>query len=714
MTNVRLSGLAASTALALILALSSQPGLAQSSSDGQAQVTSPIPETVAKPKDGPVPAMAAQPSKDAAAKSDAGERQPAEGMAKDAEAPVKAEAATAKTDAKTDTKTEAKTESKPEAPQSGTAAAPSQAPTATADTAVADALKGMISGRLDRFVPRKDDRAGVEAFYKKRDYKPLWVSGGGADARAKAAIAYIASVAADGLDPNDYPTPDFAAATGASELAAAELELTKTVLSYARDAQVGRIHFTRVGSDISFKLEAPEPAAVLANMADTKDVAAALDGYNPPQAGFKALKAKLAELRQQAAAPAKPEQEKKLVRVDPGPILRPGMRDRRVVQLRKRLDIGDTDNPLYDEAVLDAVKAFQMQAGIGVDGLTGPGTVRALNSESTAKRRPQNSIDTVIVNMERWRWLPRNLGNANGEYVVVNPPDYTLSLMRGGKLYWKTKIVVGKPGKATPMVTADMKYITVNPTWNVPPSIVSEEYLPALEQDPQALERIGVKVRQEPDGTVRMWQPPGDGNALGRLRFNFPNKFLVYQHDTPDKYLFKRAKRAYSHGCMRVQYPLEYAIKLLSLEMPGERYTPERIKGMYGDNEVNINFPRPIPVHLTYQTAFVDEDGALQLREDVYGRDARMIAILKNARERRVASIPLNLPPDQHTQPVRLPAGTFAGDGGYPGRGYGGPNFFQLLFGGRAEQPSAPSYQSERHRRPVGRRAHNDGRYSQR
>ena len=146
-------------------------------------------------------------------------------------------------------------------------------------------------------MPRRDDRAGVEAFYKKRDYKPLWVNNGAADARAKAAIAYLANVATDGLNSDDYPTPAFKAGASAGELAADELKLTNAVLIYARDAEVGRINYTRIGSDISFKLDPPDPAAVLAKMADTKDVAAALDGYNPPQAGFKALKAKLADLR---------------------------------------------------------------------------------------------------------------------------------------------------------------------------------------------------------------------------------------------------------------------------------------------------------------------------------------------------------------------------------------------------------------------------------
>ena len=156
--------------------------------------------------------------------------------------------------------------------------------------------------------------------------------------------------------------------------------------------------------------------------------------------------------------------------------------------------------------------------------------------------------------------------------------------------------------------------------------------------------RIGLKIEQNRDGTVRIFQPPGDGNALGRIRFNFPNKFLVYQHDTPDKHLFAHDKRAYSHGCMRVQDPLMYGEKLLSIVLPKENYTAERLRKMFGGSEVNIDFPVHIPVHLTYQTAFVDDAGKLVIRDDVYGRDAALIAILKG-NERRVADIGVDRAP---------------------------------------------------------------------
>ena len=173
--------------------------------------------------------------------------------------------------------------------------------------------------------------------------------------------------------------------------------------------------------------------------------------------------------------------------------------------------------------------------------------------------------------MERWRWLPRELGApAIGDaYVILNIPDYTLKVMQHGAQVWTTKVVTGKPGiHATPLLTETMKFITVNPTWNVPPSIIYNEYLPALQQDPTVLQRMGLKLERGRDGSIHISQPPGEANALGRIRFNFPNKFLVYQHDTPDKYLFAKDERAFSHGCMRVQNPDQYAAILLGITEP--------------------------------------------------------------------------------------------------------------------------------------------------
>jgi murein L,D-transpeptidase YcbB/YkuD len=695
--SVRFDRFIASTALGLVLALAGTSGYAQQV-DQSIDAAIPMPDTTLPPpltiKD--VGGIATQSIPDAAA----------------VPAPAKTEPQAATAPAAAPKAEPAKEAATPEAspPEAASPAASS------ADLAVSDRLRELAAGRLDRFITRKAEREGALAYYKAHDFKPVWVSDGAANARAKAAIAYLAQVETVGLNPRDYPTPDFQTAVTPESLAEDELKLTESVLTYARHAQIGQVHFTRVASDIFFKLDPPDPAAVLAKLAGSDDVTAALDSYNPPQPGFKALRKKLAELRagkleRKKEADAKP----KPVHVPEGPILRPGMKDARVVALRKRLDVaGDKNNPLYDQAVFEAVKAFQLQADIGVDGMVGRNTLRAMNGTQEAHRPPADPIDTIVVNMERWRWLPRKLGNADNTYVVVNVPDYSLSLMHQGKLYWKTKIVVGKPDKATPMISAEMKYITVNPTWNVPPSIIENEYLPALQEDPGALDRIGLKLEQAPDGTIRIYQPPGAGNALGRLRFNFPNKFLVYQHDTPDKYLFKRDKRAYSHGCMRVQDPVEYAVKLLSIELPKQRYTAARIESMYGDSEININFPDPIPVHLTYQTAFVDQDGTLQFRDDVYGRDARMIAILRGG-ERKVADIAIQRPPNTSAKPVRMPVGMYSRYGDNSGGYYSsnGPGFFEFLFGGGRdyyEQP--PPQRRYRPRGFIGPRANNSGNYS--
>ena len=213
-----------------------------------------------------------------------------------------------------------------------------------------------------------------------------------------------------------------------------------------------------------------------------------------------------------------------------------------------------------------------------------------------------------------------------------------------------------------------MKYITVNPTWNVPPSIIRNEYLPALARDPNALARVGLQVGRNPDGSIRIFQPPGERNALGRIRFNFPNRFLVYQHDTPDKKLFAHDARAYSHGCMRVQNPDEYAEVLLGVSQPEEKYTAARIRSMYGTSERTINFKRPIPVYITYQTAFADDAGKPQTRADIYGLDRDLLNILRG--DRRNSDTPIARNYNSGSKPVMSSAaGTARGRDSGLGRG---------------------------------------------
>jgi murein L,D-transpeptidase YcbB/YkuD len=458
------------------------------------------------------------------------------------------------------------------------------------DAAVAAQLKELLETKFSQSVPREQDRAGVLAFYKARDFAPLWIAAGKPAPRADQAKSFLKGVEADGLNPADYATPAF---TDPAKLATDELALTNSVVTFSRHASIGRVAYTRVSGAVYYDRKAPNAADVLGKLTDSTDVRATLDAFNPQSQAYKALKAQLVEARSGKA-------EAKAIMSEP------------------------TKAPAKDsKATKHDVKAVEEK----------PKTANA---------------DTIIANMERWRWMPHDLGST---YVMVNIPDYTLKVVQDGKTVWTTRIVVGKPGEhATPLLTETMKYITVNPTWNVPPSIIRNEYLPALARDPGALARIGLQISHNPDGSVRIFQPPGERNALGRIRFNFPNRFLVYQHDTPDKKLFALASRAYSHGCMRVQNPDEYAEVLLGVSQPEEKYTAARIKAMYGTTERTINFKHPIPVYITYQTAFVDDAGKAQARADIYNLDRETLNVLHG--DRRSSDTPIARNYNSSSKPV--------------------------------------------------------------
>jgi L,D-transpeptidase YcbB len=531
------------------------------------------------------------------------------------------------------------------------------------DAPITEQLHNLASGKFDQIIGSIKERISIDAFYSGRNYAPLWIAEGKANARAKAAIAYLGKVAADGLVPTDYPVPNFASLTDPTALAEAEIRLTTSVITYAHHAQIGRVHWSRVSGDIFYGQSAPDSGEVLTTMAQANDVSEALDAYEPHAEAYLALKAKLAEVRAGQRGSDK-------ARIPNGPPLKIGMRDERVPLLRSRLEVASEDGATYDKELADAVKKFQEAHELKPTGVLDMATVEALNGGQSDRR-----IDIIIANMERWRWMPHDLGNT---YIIVNLPDYTLRVIRQGKQVWMTKIVAGKPATPTPIMSAQMKSITVNPTWNVPDSIAANEYLPLLQQDPTILQRMGLQVSYNADGTIHLSQPPGEQNALGQLRFNFPNKFLVYQHDSNQKYLFANDRRADSHGCMRVQDPVKYAEVLLSMVRPGEGYTEDRIRRMFGAYATDIQFPTFIPVHLTYQTAFVDDQGKLEFREDIYGRDQALLTIL-NGTERKVADIPIQRKDNtMRRQLLAMPDSFWGGWGRYGG----GLNFFTRLFDG--------------------------------
>ena len=578
------------------------------------------------------------------------------------------------------------------------ATAPAVVPAvADANAPIAAQLRELANGKFDRLIGGKKERPGFDAYYAAHGYAPVWITDGKLNARGAAAIAYLAQVDADGLDPADYPVPSISASTAdPAALAEAEMRLSGSVVSYAHHASTGRVHWSRISSSILYETKAPAPTDVLAAMADdAKDVTATLASYEPQAPNYVALKAKLADLRAGKTGAGKTP-------IANGPAPKIGAEDERVPQLRERFGLTG-DGTTYDKPVADAVKKFQQEHELKPSGLLTQQTVDALNGRS-----PDRPIDTILANLERWRWMPHDLGK---DYVIVNLPDFTLRVFHDGRQIWMTRIVTGKPSMATPIMSAEMKYITVNPTWNVPPSIVQHEYLPALAADPTVLGRMGLRVSYNPDGSVHISQPPGDRNALGRIRFNFPNKFLVYQHDTPDKNLFALDRRAFSHGCMRVQDPVKYAEVLLSVVRPGDGYTHERIRKMIaGGGEQDIQFPHILPVHLTYQTAFVDDDGRLEFREDMYDRDRALIATLRSD-ERKIADNPVDREGGSGRGYGRSNAaangGYFQGGGYYQGGGYragaqSGGNFFSQLFGGFGDQQPAGRRRAAQGRQPWG------------
>jgi L,D-transpeptidase YcbB len=542
-----------------------------------------------------------------------------------------------------------------------------------ADRAVAEKIRDLLTATSDGIFASKNEHAAVESFYQGRNLAPLWLDKGVENARAKAVIARIKGADADGLDVSDYRTPNFAGLSP-DALAEADLKLTQTVLTFARHLQAGRFPYNRVTKNIQLPQAPPEPAAILAKMVTAEDAAKALDEFSPPHEAYQRLRAKLAEMRAKAAGADQ--------KIADGPLLKSNvknpMQDPRVPLLRARLGLsGDASDLAYDAKVAAAVRKFQQANNLPATGDLDARTVKDLNGPVRGRE-----IDLIIANMERWRWYPRDLG---ADHVMVNQPDFTLKVMHHGSQVWTTKIVIGDPipSKQTPLLSETMKSITINPTWNVPPSIVYGEYLPALARDPTVLARMGLVVTYGRDGSVvNIAQPPGGNSVLGRVRFNFPNRFLVYQHDTNEKFMFASEVRAFSHGCMRIQDPAKYADVLLNIARPNEHWTVERVTRMFGGGEQDIQLPTQIWVHTTYQSAFVDDNGKLQFRRDVYTLDSRTLAAIKS--ERAI----IETGPEAKGEPV------VASSGG--GRRVATPrsmSFFQsFFFGGQAPRPSRGIY----------------------
>ncbi|WP_158807235.1 L,D-transpeptidase family protein [Beijerinckia sp. L45] len=459
---------------------------------------------------------------------------------------------------------------------------------------------------------RRKEREAIAFFYIAHDFAPVWSADGAAVAAVDPVIARLAHAGDDALTLAVAPAALKATGTP-DEIAESELALSEAVVAYARQASGSRIEPTAINPLIGLKPTLVDATEALETVAAAgADAGDRLRAFNPSEPRYVALRDKLNELRA-AHAPATAST------IPAGPDLKVGMRDPRVPLIRSRFSLdgltGEPQDLRYDTEVAAAVADFQKANGLPASGTLTKRTIVALSGGHPSRLEGQ-----LVANMEMWRWMPHELG---AEHIEVNVPDFAVSVIRDGVAVSHNRVVVGKKDTPTPLFSNAMQVVIVNPVWNVPESIIKKEMLPKLAADPGYLDRLGYKV-VEKHGRLTVQQPSGERNALGRVKFIFPNDYAVYLHDTPSKALFATAKRAYSHGCVRVDQPFRFAETVLG----SDKWSEGKLKSLLGDKERYVKLPTPLPIHIEYFTASVDTGGHLELRDDVYGYVGRVAQAL--------------------------------------------------------------------------------------
>ena len=537
----------------------------------------------------------------------------------------------------------------------------------------ANALIHQTSAHLRQYiemgtVPLVPDAAGstvrlpamLQLLYAERLYRPAWSGSAGLLPQADLLITAIRKAAEEGLQPEDYflsiIEPQLAqirqrteptALPHAEQLAALDLLLSAAFVSYGADLLWGRMMPAgHDDSEVPMHREADLRRVVQAAL-DTGQIHEALHHLLPLHAGYHRLRQTLAHYRQLAAQGGWPA-------VAVGPLLRLGDREAQIITLRQRLRItGDlvSASPvaldLFDETLERAVRAFQERHGLDVDGVVGPTTQAALNVPVEARVRQ------ITINMERWRRLPQHLG---ARYLMANIPNFTLDVVEHDRVVMSMRTVVGTPQQRTPVFSALLTSMVLNPYWRIPASIARQEILPRLRRDPGYLATQNIKLWRGQGAEVRevdprridwsavsarhfdysLRQEPGPDNALGRIKFLFPNAYSVYMHDTPQRTLFARSARAFSHGCVRLEQPMALAEYLLRGEASWSR--DKLLATIARRAERYIPLPEALPVHLVYWTAWVTDTGTLHFRPDIYGHDTITGAPSSVARQRQASS----------------------------------------------------------------------------
>ena len=486
-------------------------------------------------------------------------------------------------------------------------------------------------------------------FYERRGFQPVWIDGRELQSRVNSLVNTLKKARFEGLRGEDYhliqiesliteikSQKEAKQLIKPSQFVSLELLLTDAFLVYGSHLLSGKVNPETLNSEWLANRRQTDLAGVLDNAIITNRIEDSLQELLPPQRGYSELRSflkKYLEIEKNGGWPTIADTKK----------LRKGDQDSLIISLRARLsmtnDFLNTEidsGIVFDAALEAALKRFQKRHGLEVDGVMGKGTVSALNIPVSER------IQQIEANMERWRWLPQDLG---ANHMRVDIANYTLTVYENGQNAQSFKVIVGKDYRRTPVFSDKITYMVLAPYWTVPPTIAVKDILPQIKNDIGYLSSRNIRVYSggsfeieldpyqidwsavtEKNFRYTLRQDPGPINALGDVKFMFPNKFNVYLHDTPSKTLFEKTERAFSSGCIRIEKPLELADYLLR-DYP--KWNKARIEEILSKRtEYTVKLDKPIPIHILYWTAWVDSDGIMQFRKDLYDRDKPLIKAL--------------------------------------------------------------------------------------